>query len=335
MSQELPPPMQMMKMFMGAWVAQAVGAAARLGVADHLVSGPATAEELAKKTDASADGLHRLMRALASIGVFTMEGDRFALNPLGETLRTGVPGSMRSIAIAETDTAHWLTWGRFTDAVKQGRGMARDALGMDPWDYYGKHPEDGVTFSRAMADISGIASEPVLAAYDFSSVESIVDVGGAHGALLGAILKKYPKAKGAILDRPPVAESAKGAIEAAGLKDRVDIVPGDFFKEVPKGADLYLLKHILHDWDDAHCVDILRTVRAAMKPTSKLLVVEMALPREAFPTPAHLMDLNMLVMLSGRERTNEEYAALLEKVGLKASQFIATPSPMGIVEATL
>jgi hypothetical protein len=335
MGQELPPPMQMMKLFMGSWVAQAVGAAARLGVADHMANGMVTAEELAKKTNASVDGLHRLLRALASIGVFTMEGNKFGLNPLGETLRSGVPGSMRNIAIAETDLAHWLTWGRFTDAVKEGRGMAREALGMDPWDYYGKHAEDGVMFSRAMADISGIAIQPVLAGYDFSSVETIVDVGGAHGALLCAILAKNPKAKGIIIDLPPVAASAKGAIEAAGMSGRVEIVAGDFFKAVPKGADLYLLKHIIHDWDDAHAVDILKTVRAAMKPMSKVIVVEMALPRDAAPTPAHLMDLNMLVMLSGRERTNEEYAALFEKAGLKASRFIATPSPIGIVEAML
>lgn len=331
---ELPPPVQMLQMVMGSWVAQAVGTAARLSLADHLADGPQTAAQLAAKTGASADGLHRLMRALASVGVFTLEGDRFSLTPLGQTLRSGTPGSMKHIAIAETDTGHWLTWGRCLDAVKTGRGMAKEALGCDPWDYYAQHPEDGEAFSRAMADISGMAIEPVLTGYDFAFAQSIVDVGGAHGALLAAMLNKKQDAKGILFDLPQVAATAKSAVEQAGLAGRVEVVGGSFFEQVPSGADLYLLKHILHDWDDAHCHALLKTVRAAMKPTAKLLVVEMALPETAAPTPAHWMDLNMLVMLSGRERTADQYGKLLADAGLRMTRFIPTQSPLGLVEAT-
>jgi hypothetical protein len=333
MSAELPFPMQMMQMVMGAWVAQAVSAAAHLALADHLAAGPLDASALAEKSGASADGVHRLMRALSSIGVFKMEGATFSLTPLGETLRSGVPGSMRNIVLAETDTAHWLSWGKFPQAIKEGRKMTIEALGTEPWDYYAKHPADGEQFSRAMGDISGLAIEPVLATYDFGYAGTIVDVGGAHGALLAAMLAKKPDAKGILFDLPNTVATAKGAIAAKGLSDRVEIVGGDFFKEVPKGGDLYLLKHILHDWDDAECVAILKCVRAAMKPTSKVVVVEFALADQA-PPPAHFMDLNMLVMLSGRERTAEQYGALFAKAGLKMDRFLPTPSPIGICEAS-
>lgn len=331
----IPPPLQLLKMVMGSWVAQAIGAAARLGIADHLASSMATAEELARKTDANADALHRLMRALASVGVFRMEGRKFGLNPLGEALRSNQPGSMRNIAIAETDTAHWLTWGRFGDAVRSGRSTAREALGCDAWEYYGKHPEDGAAFSRAMADISGLAVEPVLSGYDFGSAKTIVDVGGAQGALLCAMLGTNTAARGILFDLPQVTTSAREAVRIAGMAGRVEVVGGDFFRQVPAGGDLYLLKHILHDWDDPHCIDLLKVVRASMKPASRILIVEMALPDQALPTPAHLMDLNMLVMLSGRERTVDEYAALLQKAGLRMTRFVPTKSPLGLIEAAI
>jgi hypothetical protein len=275
------------------------------------------------------------MRALASLGIFTMSGSEFALTPLGETLRTDVPGSMRGIAIAETDEPHWKSWGMFPKAIKEGRKMSAEALGTEVWDYYAKHPADAQEFSRAMTSISGMATGPVLASYDFTAATKLVDVGGAHGALLRGILEKHPQASGMLFDLPHVAESAKKVVESAGLAGRVEVVSGDFFKEVPADADIYLLKHILHDWDDAKSVAILETIKKAMKPTSKILVVEFALPHDATPSPAHFMDLNMLVMLDGRERTSEQYGALFAKAGLRMSRFIQTPSPIGIAEAVL
>ena len=170
---------------------------------------------------------------------------------------------------------------------------------------------------------------------DFSAASKLVDVGGAHGALVGAIVQKYPQATGIIVDLPHVVAGTKPAIEARGLAGRIEVMGGDFFKEVPSGGDIYLLKHILHDWNDEKCVSILENVRKAMKPTSKVLVVEFALPENATPSLAHLMDLNMLVMLDGRERTKDQYGALFAKAGLRLSRFIPTPSPMGIAEAVL
>jgi hypothetical protein len=273
------------------------------------------------------------MRALASLGVFALSEGRFSLTPLGQTLRSNVPGSMRNIAVAETDHAHWATWGRFPTAIKEGRKMSFDALGSEPWDYYAKHPEDAQQFSRAMTDISGMAVGPVLATYDFSEATQIVDVGGAHGALLTAVLEKHTGARGVLFDLPHVVVGSKKEVERLGLTGRIEVTGGDFFKEVPAGGDIYMLKHVLHDWDDERCIAILKNVRAAMKPTSKVIVVEFALPEDAAPSPAHLMDLNMLVMLEGRERTSAQYGALLAQAGLRLSRFIPTPSPMGIIEA--
>lgn len=332
-SHQLPPPAQMMQLVMGSWVSQCVGAAARLNLADHLATGPKTAAELAQLASADADAVYRLARALASLGVFSLAGDRFSLTPLGETLRSGVPGSMRNIAIAETDDAHWLTWGRFTDAIRQGRKMSTEVLKMEPWDYYAKHPADGEQFSRAMTDISGLAIEAVLSGYDFPNQGRVVDVGGAHGSLLAAVLKKYSTLQGALFDLPHVVAAAKPTLEKQGLSASIEIVGGDFFKAVPANGDVYLLKHILHDWNDERSVGILRSVRAAMKPGARLLVVEFSLPKDATPAPGHLMDLNMLVMLDGRERTTEQYGALFAQAGLRLSRFIPTHGPLGLFEA--
>ena len=330
---DLPPPAQMLQFVMGSWVAQCIGAAARLDLADHLASGSKNAAELATLSGANADAVFRLMRALASIDVFSMAGDRFSLTPLGETLRTRVPGSMRNIAIMETDEAHWLSWGKFSDSIRRGRKMSAEALKMEVWEYYAQHPTDGEQFSRAMTDISGLAIGPVLSGYDFSAASRLVDVGGAHGSLLMAILQKHSTASGVLFDLPQVTSGSKVAVEKQGMTSRVEIVGGDFFKEVPAGGDVYLLKHILHDWDDARCVSILTNIRTAMKPGAKILVVEFALPGTAAPSPAHYMDLNMLVMLDGRERTADQYGALFKQAGLKLSKFIPTPSPIGLVEA--
>ncbi len=333
MSHELPPPAVMLQFVMGSWVSQAVGAAARLGIADHLADGDRTAEQLAAATHANPDAVHRLMRALASLGIFTMKGTHFGLTPVGQTLRSGVPGSMRNVAMAETDAPHWLTWGHFTDAIRTGHKMSQQALGMDPWEYYGKHPELSVQFSRAMQDISSIAIEPVLASFTFPEHGHIVDVGGAHGTLLGAILQHYPKTRGTLLDLPHVIDSAKPVYTSSPLHSRVTLEGGDFFKSVPAGGDVYLLKHILHDWDDEHSLKILKSIRHAMKPRSALLIVELSLPADATPSAAHLMDLNMLVMINGRERTVDEYRTLLHGAGLELARAIPTQSPMVLIEA--
>lgn len=323
-----------MGMIMGSWVAQALGAAARLGIADALVAGPADSATVASKCNSNPDNTRRLLRALSSLGVFAQTGpDQWALTPMSECMRSDIPNSLGAFLIAETDHAHWATWERFTQSVRTGEPQAEIALQCKPWDYYGQHPAEGEMFSRAMAGISSMAIGPVLQAYDFSGAGVIADIGGAHGALLAAILGATPAARGILFDLPHVVDSAKVPLEMSGVAGRVERVGGSFLENAVPSADLYLLKHILHDWADEESVAILRNVKAGMKPTSRVLLVEFVVPEPAVPGPALLMDLNMMVMLGGKERTAVEYDVLLQRAGLRTLRVIPTQSPIGIIEA--
>jgi hypothetical protein len=323
---------QLLHMLMGPWIAQAVGAVARLGVADQLAVGPKSASDIAAAVGAHPESLRRTLRALSTVGLFSASGrDCWALTEVGQCLRTDVPGSMRYMAIAETDHAHWIGWDRFIDAVRTGQPQAEAALGCPPWDYYAKHPADGEAFSRAMANISLLAVEPILGSYDFSGAEVIADIGGAYGALLAAILRKEPKARGVLFDRPNIVQ---GATDVLGdVAARTELLGGDFLVDALPSANLYLLKHILHDWSDTESLKILRAVRAAMAPGARVLIIEFVIAEPALPGPAALMDLNMMVMLGGMERTSAEYAALLEQAGLTLQRTVHTPSPYAILEA--
>jgi O-methyltransferase domain/Dimerisation domain len=330
----LPPQAAILQMIMGSWVSQALGAIARLGVADHLTKGAKTTAELAEAVGANVDGLGRTLRALAGVGIFTSPTPgSWALTPVGDCLRTDAEGSMRYLAIAETDHAHWTTWGRFVHAVRTGAPQAQAAVGCMPWDYYAEHPDEGADFSRAMASISAISIGPVLGSYDFSGATTIADVGGAYGALLAAILRRHPNARGVLFDQPQV---VAGAADVLGDVDaRVERVGGDFLTQTVPNADLYLLKHVLHDWDDESCVKILNNVRAGMGPAGRLLIIEMIIPDVAEPSPGPWMDLNMMVLLGGRERTASAYEQLLARAGLKTRRVIPTLSPYGLVEAVV
>jgi hypothetical protein len=234
--------------------------------------------------------------------------------------------SLRSLLDAETAPGHWLPWGHLTEVVKSGKSSAEKALGMGAWEYYAKNPVEGNTFSEAMTGMSMMAVYAVAAAYTYPTAAKIVDVGGAHGALVATVLAAQPNAKGILFDRPAVVESAPP-------QDRIEKVGGDFFEEVPAGGDLYLLKFILHDWDDASCVAILKNIRRAMAPAAKLVVIEMLIPDDDSPHPATLLDLNMMVMLPGRERTGAEMTALLAKGDFEVTKIVPTQSPFSIIEA--
>ncbi|MCA9532235.1 MAG: SAM-dependent methyltransferase [Myxococcales bacterium] len=328
----LPPQAMILQMLMGPWVAQALGAVARLGVADHLDAGPKTAAELAVLVNANAAALGRTLRALSTVGVFApAAGEGWQHTPLSQCLATDAPGSMRFMAQAETDRVHWASWERFTDCVRSGQAQAEAGLGCAPWTYYENHPEDGAAFSRAMANVSSMAIEPVLSAYDFSQAAVIADIGGAYGALLVAVLQANPAARGILFDLPHIVEGAGGMV--APVQERVERVGGNFLEDTLPAADLYLLKHILHDWDDASSVRILTGVRAAMNPGARVAVVEMVVPQPVGPGPAAWMDLNMMVILNGMERTEAEYAALFERAGLKLTRAVPTPSPYTLLEA--
>jgi hypothetical protein len=329
------PQQALMQIPQGMWIAQCVATAARLGIADALAqSQPQGSATLARAVGADASALARLLRALASLEVLAEPlPQQYALTPVGELLRRDVPGSMRDWLIAETDTPHWQAWGQLYEGVRSGRTVVPELFGMHIYEYYAAHPTDLACFSRAMGNVSALAANGTVAHYDFSRVRHIVDVGGADGGLLLAILEANPHVHGTVFDRPQVVEAARQAIHAKNYQTRCNAVGGDFFQAVPPGGDLYVLKFILVDWKDAEALRILQNCRAAITPDGKLLVIEMTIPDDNNPSPGQLFDLNMLVMTGGQERTQSEYGALLAQAGFRLSSVIPTGSPFHVLEA--
>jgi SAM-dependent methyltransferase len=331
---EVPPPAAMMGLITGYWISQAVGVVALLGVADHLGKSARSSEDLARDVGADPQALYRVLRLLASIGVFEKVGPRsFALTPLGDTLRSDTPGSVRNFAITETAPGHWQPWGRLYEGVRTGQPMAREALGMEFFEWYAQNPEEAGFFSAAMGNLSALAAGELVRVYDFSAVRTLVDVGGAHGVLLASVLRANPGARGILFDLPHVIATAGEAIDAQGLSERCELVSGDFFEGVPEGADLHLLKQIVHDWDDERVTQLLQNCHRALAPAGTLLLVEMVVPGDNRPSLAQAMDLNMLVLLGGRERTEEEYQRLLQGAGFRLDRVLPTHSPFSVIEA--
>jgi hypothetical protein len=319
---------QLLGVLFGFWTAAAVGSFARLKIADAMAKGAADAGAIAEAINANPEAVNRLLRGCTMAKIVTSTGPKtYALTPVGELLRSDSMPSLRALLDAETAPGHWLPWGHLDQVVKSGKNDVEKALGMNVWDYYAKNKDEGNTFSQAMTGMSMMAVHAVAAAYTYPTATKVVDVGGAHGALLGTVLAAQPNAKGVLFDLPHV-------VETAPAQDRVEKIGGDFFKEVPAGGELYLLKFILHDWDDANCVAILKQVRRAMAPGGKLAVIEMLIPEDGAPHPSKLLDLNMMVMLTGRERTGAEMTALLEKADFKVAKIVPTHSPFSIIEAT-
>ena len=332
----LAPKSAILELVVGFWSACAVATVARLGIADRLARGPRTSAELAREIGSDADGLFRLMRAVASLGVFSRDSeDRFALTPIGERLRSDVPGSQRALIASELDTAHYLPWGRLEESVRSGQPVFEKVFSMKAWEYYrDRSPEEGRLFSANMTAQSQYETQGILAAYSFADARCIVDVGGAHGAFLAAALGQAPRARGILFDQEQVIAGAGELLEPFGVADRVECVAGDFFGELPRGGDVYLLKHILHDWNDEDCVRILRRVKEAMTPHGRVVVAELPLAEQGSAEPiAGMLDLNMLLMLGGRERTPTEYGALFEKAGLHLERVVPTTSPIAVIEA--
>lgn len=334
--QERPLPEVMLQLITGYWVSQAIGVVARLGVPDRIAQAPRSSDEIAAAVGAEPRALYRVLRMLASVGVLNESaGGAFSLTPLGETLRADVPGSVRDFAIAETAYGHWQPWGLLLESVRSGRPMSRQALGIELWEWYGQNPEEATYFSRAMGNLAALAASELLRVVDFSSARTVADVGGAHGVLLSAILRAHPGAHGILFDLPHVIESATPAIAAQDVAGRCQLVGGDFFESVPAGADVQVLKQILHDWDDERATAILASCRRALAPGGRLLLLEMVLPPDNRPSAVQPMDINMLVMLGGRERTEAEYGGLLAAAGFRLERVIATHSPFSVLEAVL
>jgi hypothetical protein len=319
------------QVFGGAWITQGIQVAAELGLADLLTGGPRSAEELARETDAHSGSLYRLLRALAGIGIFAEEPDhRFSLSPLAELLRTGVPGSQRAYSIMMGSELH-ATWGELLHSVRTGEPGFNKRFGSPFFQYMTENPGRHAIYDEAMNVIHGPETGPMLEAYDFGAFGSVVDVGGGNGLTLTDILKKHPSLRGVLFDLPAVADRARSTIPASGVADRIRIEGGDFFTSVPTGADAYLLRHIIHDWQDPEAIAILNRCRDAMTPNSKILAVEMVVPSGNEPSFSKWLDL-MMLLVDGRERTKEEYSRLFSSAGLTMTRIIPTRSEVSIVE---
>ena len=331
---EAPPHIAMFQLISGFWISRAIYVIAKLGIADHLADGPKTAEEIAAATGTHAGALYRIFRALSSVGVLTEDaGRRFGLTPVGETLRTDAPGSLRAFATSELGEEHYPAWGDLLYSVKTGEIAFDKHFGMSVWEFFAKNPENARTFEDSMTGVSLATNDAILASYDASGIRKLVDVAGGHGSLIAALLKANPEMKGVLFDQPDVVEGARKRMEAEGLSDRCEVVAGSFFESVPEGADAYLMKWIIHDWDDERSVAIFKNIRRAMAEGGKLLLVEAVIPAGSEPHFGKFIDLNMLVMTGGRERTEEEYRRLLEAGGFRLTKVIPTESPMSIIEA--
>jgi hypothetical protein len=320
-------------MAFGAMLTQALYVAAKLGVADRLAAGPRAVAELAPETGAHERSLYRLLRSLAANGIFRETAPRvFALTPLAELLRADAPGSMRNGVIFMGEEWHYRVWSDMAYSVRTGKPAWGHTHGEEVFDYFAANPARAEIFNGAMTDMSVAVAPVVVAAYDFSGIGTLADIAGGHGYLLAQILKANPSVSGILFDTPPVVGGAAALLEREGVSERVERVAGDFFDSVPR-ADAYVMKHIIHDWDDERAITILKNINAAMGADGKVLVVETVVPEGNEPHYSKLLDLEMLTSPGGVERTAEEYAALLSEAGLRLTRIIPTRSPFSIVEA--
>ncbi len=325
--------MALLQMASGSWVGQAVHVAAKLGIADLLEDGPKSPAALAEATGTHADALHRLLRALASLGVFAEDADgRFALTPVAEGLRTNALGSLRAYAIMLGEDWLWRAWGELLYSVRTGQSAFEHAFGHNLFQYFVEHPEAARVFNAAMTSRTGQENAAVTAGYDWPA-GTIVDGGGGQGSWLAAILAQTPDARGVLFDLAHVIAAARGLIEGAGLTARCELVAGDFFERVPAGGDLYLLKRVIHDWDDERAVAILRGCRAAMGERGRLLVIEHVLPPGNAPSWGNLLDLQMLVLTpGGRERDEAGFRVLFALAGLRLERIIPAGPTASLIE---
>lgn len=330
-----PEPSQIiLQMLTGEWITQAVSVAATLGIADLLANGPKDVGDLAAAASAHADSLYRLLRALASVGIFAeTEDGRFALTSLAECLRSDASNSMRNLARMWGMPFFWRPWGELLHCVKTSETGMKRALGAtEPFAYLSEHSDEAKVFNGAMTDLSRNTGPAIAEAYDFGKFRKIVDAGGGHGMLLTCILRRYPGPRGIVFDLPKVVNGALPTIEAANLTDRCETVAGDLFESVPAGADAYIMRAIIHAFDKERAQAILKNVRRAIAPNGRLLLVDFVVPSGNGPSLSKLGDLHMLVMAGGRERTPNEFEDLLGAAGFKLSGIHPTKSAQSIVE---
>lgn len=330
---ECPPHVQLMQYLVGKWISKPIYVAAELGIADILSGGPEPVEELARLTGTHAPTLFRVMRALASVGVFaqTPEG-HFQLTPMAECLKTG---AMRSTALMFHSDWNDNAWSRLSDTVRTGETAFQLAHRMPIAQWLEQNPDAADVLSEANSIKAAASHRVIVDAYDFAHIHTLTDIGGGYGALMAEILAANPSMTGIVADLPQVIKGAEHFIREKGLENRCKTAEIDFFHSVPPGSDAYLLSHVLHDWTDEQCVKILRNCREAMKPGAKLLVVEMLVPPGNAPSIAKLLDLEMLVITGGRERTEAEFKSLFELAGFTGLRVIPTKESINVLESIL
>jgi hypothetical protein len=317
----------------GFILSRLVYTAASLGIADHLANGPKSAGELATPSGCDAVSLARFLRTLTNFGILTLGDDeRFSLTPLGEPLRSDAPGSVRNSILTMAGQWCWQTWEAFPSTVMTGRPAFDTVFGMPFFDWLGQHADEAARFSETMVAYHGAEPPAIAAAYDFSSCGVIVDVGGASGNLLAHVLAKHPRPRGVLFDLPQAMTDAPGRLQALGVENRVTVQAGNAFEAVPPGADAYILSHVIHDWNEDRCLTILRNCRAAMTPTSRLLIIELVL-REGNAPGFGSSDMVMMTLTGGAERTAREFESLLAQAGLTMTRVIPTTTSASIVEA--
>jgi hypothetical protein len=305
--------------------AQVVHVAARLGIADHLAGGPRTSAELAELTGTHEPSLRRLLRGLACVGGVTeLSPGRFELTPDGEALCDDAPHSIRRLVLLSAGDEVWRSWGELEYSVRTGKPAWDKVTGASTFEFYATHPQQRAIFDAAMSAHTRSVAPAFAAGYDFGRFGTLVDLGGGNGTLIAALLAATPGLHGILYDLPDGLESAPKVLAEAGVADRCEVVAGDFFASVPAGADAYVIKSVIHDWDDDRTVALLRVCRAAMAPGSVLLVIEPVLPDvvSAADTGSVMSDLNMLVLTEGRERTEAEFRALYAAAGLELTEVV-------------
>jgi hypothetical protein len=334
---DISPSAAILQIMTGFRVSRATYIAAKLGIADLLKDGPKSSEELAHLTDTHAPSLYRVMRALVSVGVFGQdEQGRFTLTPVAATLRSDVPNSLRALVIMSLGEERYQAWCDLMHSVRTGEIAFNHAFGMGMWEYYAQHPEQAKIFDDSMANLIAANNATVLASYPFSTIDTLVDVGGGNGSFIVSALHANPRMKGVLFDLLHVAEQARKRIADAGLAERCEIIGGDILASVPEGGTAYILSQVIHDWDDGRAIAILQNCRRAITDNGKLLLVERVLPDRVEHAVAAqgpvLSDLNMMVISGGRERTAAEHRALLEAAGFTLTKVVPTQSEMSVLE---
>ena len=324
-----------MQVATGYMASSCLYAAIKLNIADHLAAGPKTAAELAKATDANEDAIYRVLRLLASLGIFDEVAPRtFALTPASDLLRKDAPGSLRGMAVFLPDPIHYSIYGNIMHSMSTGKPAAEYTLGMPGFQYFEKDQAYSQVFNDAMTAFSAPVAGAALDAYDFSDIKTLVDVAGGHGEVLMTILRANPNTRGVLADLGHVIEGAKPRIASAGLSDRMQAVACDFFKAVPEGGDAYIMKHIIHDWDDDRASLILTNIAKAMgAKKGKVILLESVIAAGSTPDLGKFIDIEMLLFPGGRERTADEFKSLFERSGFHMTKVVPTKSPLSVVEA--